>query len=111
MSKPARVTTDPRVFEESEENHQLLGPGGDLFEKLAVAGGGALSAHAGDSGAGVCWIVEIESTRETVFLVQTLEGLRRIQTVGELSLALERIGAPVVFPFESWPGSTAQVVA
>jgi hypothetical protein len=99
------------VFEESEENHQLLGPAGDLFEKLATAGGGTLSVHPGEGGAGVCWIVEIESTRETVFLVQTLDGLRRIQTVGELSLALERVGEPVVFPFDSWPGSIARLVA
>ena len=58
---------------------------------------------------GVCWLVEIEGSGETAFLVQTLEGLRRIQSVSELSRALERVGAPVVFPFEDWPGSSARV--
>jgi hypothetical protein len=111
MSTPARVTTDPRVFEESGENHQLLGPGGDLFESLAAAGGGTLAGHSAEGGAGVCWLVEIESTGETVFLVQTMEGLRRVQTVIELSLALERVGEPIVFPFENWPGSVAKAVA
>ncbi len=108
MPDATRVTTDARVFDESSDNHQLFAPGGNLFDQLAGAPGEPLPS---DGGTGVCWLAEIESSQEAVFLVRTLDGLERVQSLGELLATLERLASPAPFPFENWPGCLVRLVA
>ena len=108
MAEACRVTTDPQVFDESGDNHQLFGPGGKLFEQLAAAPGAPPDS---EGGTGICWLVDIESSGETVFLVSTLDGMRRVQSVGELQAAIDRLAAPSPFSLENWPGCRVRLVA
>ena len=107
MAEACRVTTDAQVFDESGDNHQLFGPGGKLFERLAAVTDVPIDS---EGGTGVCWLVDIENSGETVFLVSTLDGMRRVQSVGELLAAIDRLASPSPFSFDNWPGCRVRLV-
>jgi hypothetical protein len=108
MQESIRLTTSASVFEESCESHQLFSPGGQLFEELSSSADASLAAEAQP---GICWLIRDEQEAPVALVVNTLNGLRRINTLDELVSALSSIGAPNLFPYTEWPGYRAYLIA
>jgi hypothetical protein len=107
MDESIRVTTSAQVFEESGESHQFFSPGGRLFEDLARMVDGQLSA---ETQPGVCWLLRDQTETPVAYLVNTTDGLRRVNTLDELMSAIGSIGAPSTFPYAEWPGYRTYLV-
>jgi len=65
---------------------------------------------AGSDGVGIAWLLRSEGGG-LEFVVATRFGLRRVETFGELLVALDAIGAPTNFPLSDWPGVTVTSIA
>jgi SNF2 family DNA or RNA helicase len=102
---PARITTDPAVFDFSADNVQLFSPGGDLFNAFHVVG-----ADAGPNTSGIAWLAEYPEGKAR-FVVATRFGPRQVNTLVELLAAMDAVGEPCEFPFADWPGVQTRVVS
>src|SRR5439155_11958728 len=54
-----RVTTDPKVFDFSSDNHQLFSAGGEIFDLFSVD-----ATPAADADGGVAWLVRGTNGKE-----------------------------------------------
>jgi hypothetical protein len=110
MPQAIRVTTSAEVFDDHFESHQLLSPGGELFdavaESMAPVDGEAAVAS------GHVWLIEpIGSRPASEVAVLTTQGQKSVATLGELLDGLERLGDAGRPNISAWPGANARALA
>ena len=88
ITEDLRAATWIDVFDDHPDNHVLLGPGGQLFDRLTGQGEPA-DGQAGDAAAHA-WLVE--PAGEVILL--TTSGPQPVMSLGQLLDGLERLGEP-----------------
>ena len=93
ITKPVRVTTSADLFDDQFESHDLLSPGGALFETLAKTVSedrlleGALPGN-------IRLVPTAPERGEFEMVVRTRDGETRISSLGELIADFERLAPP-----------------
>jgi len=99
MPAEVRATTSGEVFEYSD-NHELLSPGGAVFDRLSEE---HPTSAAPAGGKGVCWLAHTAQGKRVI--LQTQDGPQEVDSLNQLIDALQRVGSPSVSP-----GDGAQLV-
>ena len=99
MPSEVRATTSGEVFEYSD-HHELLSPGGAVFDRLSEENPTS-AAPAG--GKGICSLANTPEGKRMI--LQTEDGLQEVDSLNQLIDTLQRVGSPSVSP-----GDDAQVV-
>jgi hypothetical protein len=99
MPAEVRATTSGEVFEYSD-NHELLSPGGAVFDRLSEENPTS-AVPAG--GKGVCWLANTPEGKRMI--LQTEDGPQEVDSLNQLIDTLQRVGSP-----SASPGDDAQLV-
>ncbi|SPF35329.1 hypothetical protein SBA4_1630017 [Candidatus Sulfopaludibacter sp. SbA4] len=87
-----RATTSGEVFEYSD-NHELLSPGGAVFDRLSGENPASATPAGGE---GVCWLTQTAEGKRMI--LQTEEGPQEVHSLNQLIDTLRRVGSPSVSP-------------
>ncbi|MGA8349023.1 MAG: helicase-related protein [Isosphaeraceae bacterium] len=93
ITKPIRVTTSADLFDDQFESHDLLSPGGALFETLAETVSEAPLLEGALPG-NIRLVPTAPEPGELEMVVRTRDGETRISSLGELIADLERLVPP-----------------
>jgi hypothetical protein len=85
-----RVAVSGEVFDDHTDSHTLFSYGGAFFERVMAESQGNVESA---DGPGVCW-----KDAGGAIAVQTVEGVGRPETLGELRACLRKIGEPAEAP-------------
>ncbi len=93
MPEEVRVTTSGEVFDDHDESHIFLSPGGGIFDRIVDEMSRSNGEAAGESGH--VWLVRYQGSLPAWgVIVFTLEGAKEVGNLSELVEALERLGEP-----------------
>jgi hypothetical protein len=99
MTVEVRATTSREVFEYSD-NHELLSPGGAVFDRLSEENPApAVPDGSAPGSKGVCWFANTAEGKRMI--LQTEDGPQEMHSLNRLIDTLQRVGPPSLPP-EDW---------
>jgi len=93
MQQAVRVAVSGEIFDDHADSHTLFSYGGAFFERTLADSLGNTDPQPGP---GICWLDK--KGRYPAIVVNTLDGLKRAETLSDLRAALRRAAEPVDAP-------------